>query len=86
MSTIIVHFNEEDECWIEVVSGGGGAGAFNWTQGSEDTHNREIEKEIRGICDMKGWKIEIISTTNHKPPPPAEINKPPPRYQNPDDE
>jgi hypothetical protein len=58
MTCVILKIEDQNNCIIDIVAGGGGQGLFNSSWGAETSRIEEIADEIKDICVDKGWKID----------------------------
>ncbi|SCY56876.1 hypothetical protein [Alkaliphilus peptidifermentans] len=57
MACLILNFQDESHCSIEIVTGGGSAGLAGTDLGAEGNRIKRINKDIDNICSNKGWKM-----------------------------
>lgn len=57
MACLILKLEDENNCLIDIVAGGGGQGLLNSTWGAETSRINEITGEIKNICMIRGWEI-----------------------------
>lgn len=57
MACLILKIEDENNCVIDIVAGGGGAGLLSNSWGAEEKRVKEIVDEIEKICEYRGWEI-----------------------------
>lgn len=57
MACLILKIEDENNCVIDIVAGGGGQGLLDSTWGAEKKRVKEIVDEIEKICEHRGWEI-----------------------------
>ncbi|GAA0730591.1 hypothetical protein GCM10008905_32070 [Clostridium malenominatum] len=60
LSIVFLNFISDNECEVEIISGGGKGGAFFLSLGSEENRNKNIYNRLKNICESNSWIIEII--------------------------
>ncbi|WMM24140.1 hypothetical protein RBU61_14575 [Tissierella sp. MB52-C2] len=57
MVCLILKLEDENNCVIDIVAGGGGQGLLSSTWGAEISRIKEIIGEIENICMIRGWEM-----------------------------
>ena len=60
LSMVVLNFTSDNECEIEIISGGGKGGVFSLSLGAESNRNKNICTLLKNICESNSWTIDII--------------------------
>ncbi|WP_097026870.1 hypothetical protein [Clostridium peptidivorans] len=60
LSIVSLNFISDNECEIEIISGGGKEGMLSLSLGAESSRIKDIYKQLNKICESNSWTIEIV--------------------------